>query len=143
MALQNDLELIQWLDHLGYEVVCASHGEEVLELYADARAAGQPFDAVIVDACCAGDDGLIAFRHILAEANTRMCPCAGVLILNEDQAEWKDRVEAYPKMALLVRPVTLKQLLTTVNDLVDWNGMSGVQSLRPGQTLVAFVKSRS
>jgi membrane-bound lytic murein transglycosylase D len=34
-------------------------------------------------------------------------------------------------------------LQVTVNDLVDWNGMSGVQSLKPGQTLVAFVKSRS
>jgi peptidoglycan lytic transglycosylase D len=34
-------------------------------------------------------------------------------------------------------------LQVTVSDLVDWNGMSGAQNLKPGQTLVAFVKSRS
>ena len=45
------------LDHLGYEVVCASHGEEVLELYAAAGAAGQPFDAVIVDLTVPGGMG--------------------------------------------------------------------------------------
>jgi membrane-bound lytic murein transglycosylase D len=34
-------------------------------------------------------------------------------------------------------------LQVTVNDLAGWNGMSGVHSLKPGQTLVAFVKSRT
>jgi len=30
-----------------------------------------------------------------------------------------------------------------VIDLLGWNGMSGERNLRPGQTLVAFVRSRS
>jgi membrane-bound lytic murein transglycosylase D len=34
-------------------------------------------------------------------------------------------------------------LQVTVNELMGWNGMSGEHSLKPGQTLVAFVKSRS
>ncbi len=34
-------------------------------------------------------------------------------------------------------------LQVTVIDLVSWNGMAPDRSLRPGQTLVAFVKSRS
>jgi membrane-bound lytic murein transglycosylase D len=34
-------------------------------------------------------------------------------------------------------------LQVTVNELMGWNGMSGERSLKPGQTLVAFVKSRS
>lgn len=33
-------------------------------------------------------------------------------------------------------------LQVTVSDLVGWNGMSGAGSLKPGQTLIAFVKSR-
>ena len=33
-------------------------------------------------------------------------------------------------------------LQVTVNDLMGWNGMSGDHSLKPGQTLVAFVKTR-
>jgi membrane-bound lytic murein transglycosylase D len=34
-------------------------------------------------------------------------------------------------------------LQVTVNELMGWNGMSGERNLKPGQTLVAFVKSRS
>jgi membrane-bound lytic murein transglycosylase D len=34
-------------------------------------------------------------------------------------------------------------LQVTVNDLAGWNGMSGVHGLKPGQTLIAFVKSRT
>ena len=34
-------------------------------------------------------------------------------------------------------------LQVTVVDLVSWNGMTGDHSIRPGQTLVAFVRSRS
>jgi len=34
-------------------------------------------------------------------------------------------------------------LQVTVVDLVSWNGMSGDRSIKPGQTLVAFVRSRS
>jgi LysM repeat protein len=34
-------------------------------------------------------------------------------------------------------------LQVTVNELMGWNGMSGEHSLRPGQTLVAFVKTRN
>jgi len=34
-------------------------------------------------------------------------------------------------------------LQVTVNDLAGWNGMSGIHSLKPGQTLIAFVKSRT
>jgi len=34
-------------------------------------------------------------------------------------------------------------LQVTVNELIGWNGMSGGHSLKPGQALVAFVKTRS
>jgi membrane-bound lytic murein transglycosylase D len=34
-------------------------------------------------------------------------------------------------------------LQVTVLELVGWNGMSGDRSIKPGQTLVAFVRSRS
>jgi membrane-bound lytic murein transglycosylase D len=33
-------------------------------------------------------------------------------------------------------------LQVTVNELMGWNGMSGERNLKPGQTLVAFVKTR-
>jgi membrane-bound lytic murein transglycosylase D len=34
-------------------------------------------------------------------------------------------------------------LQVTVNELADWNNVSGTHGLKPGQTLVAFVKSRT
>jgi membrane-bound lytic murein transglycosylase D len=34
-------------------------------------------------------------------------------------------------------------LQVSVNELMGWNGMSGERNLKPGQTLVAFVKTRS
>jgi membrane-bound lytic murein transglycosylase D len=34
-------------------------------------------------------------------------------------------------------------LQVTVNELMGWNGMSGERNLKPGQTLVAFVKTRN
>jgi membrane-bound lytic murein transglycosylase D len=34
-------------------------------------------------------------------------------------------------------------LQVTVNELMGWNGMSGERNLKPGQTLVAFVRTRS
>ncbi|MGH8230830.1 MAG: LysM peptidoglycan-binding domain-containing protein, partial [Steroidobacteraceae bacterium] len=36
-----------------------------------------------------------------------------------------------------------KLLQVTVSELMDWNGISHHHSLKPGQTLVAFVKTRS
>ena len=34
-------------------------------------------------------------------------------------------------------------LQVRVNELMGWNGMAGQRNLKPGQTLVAFVKARS
>ena len=45
------------LEHLGYDVACAAHGEEALEHYARAQADGQPFAAVIVDLTVPGGMG--------------------------------------------------------------------------------------
>jgi len=37
------------LSRLGYEVECASNGEEAVEAYARAKEKGRPFDVVIMD----------------------------------------------------------------------------------------------
>jgi membrane-bound lytic murein transglycosylase D len=34
-------------------------------------------------------------------------------------------------------------LQVRVNELMGWNGMSAQRNLKPGQTLVAFIKARS
>ncbi|MEW6751028.1 MAG: GAF domain-containing protein [Candidatus Latescibacterota bacterium] len=45
------------LQHLGYQVVCAGDGAEGLSLYLEARAAGEPFAAVILDLTIPGGMG--------------------------------------------------------------------------------------
>ena len=45
------------LNYLGYEAVCADHGEEALLRFEQARALGEPFDAVIVDLTVPGGMG--------------------------------------------------------------------------------------
>ena len=62
VLFMDDEEILQelvsaMLAHLGYEVVCAAHGEEAIERYTAAHAAGRPFDAVIVDLTVPGGMG--------------------------------------------------------------------------------------
>jgi hypothetical protein len=99
------------------------HGFRVL-LSADpnravARFQEQPFDALVVDAGCAGEPGVHAFRTILNEAEYRKHACAGILILSEAQTAWAEKVGQHPRMAILVRPVTLRQLYLKLQELLS------------------------
>ena len=48
--------------------------------------------------------------------------CAGVLILNEDQAHWVEGIEIFPKSAILVRrsgePVTMRHIVDKLHEFV-------------------------
>ncbi|MEW6324026.1 MAG: response regulator [Nitrospirota bacterium] len=56
------------LTRLGYEVTCAEHGEQALERFKQARAAGRPFDLVILDLTVRGGMGgkeaIVKLRYI-------------------------------------------------------------------------------
>jgi len=59
------------LEHLGYETEAAADGEQAVALYAEARAAGRPFAAVVVDLTIPGGMGgveaLARLRELDAE----------------------------------------------------------------------------
>jgi hypothetical protein len=42
-----------------------------------------------------------------------------VLVLNPEQAAWNERLFMRPRMAVLVRPVTMRQLYTKMTELVE------------------------
>jgi len=86
------------------------------------RYRGQPFDALIVDAGATGEEGLVAYREIMDDAQRMHHPCGGVLILSENQADWKDRLFPNPRSCVLVRPITLKQLLLKVCEMMAAQG---------------------
>jgi serine/threonine protein kinase len=91
---------------MGYRVFVATDPLRALE-----RFRLQPFDALVLDAGTAGEEGRYTFELILLEAERQQWPCTGVLILSEEQAEWQQAIEPRPNQTILVRPVTLKQVV--------------------------------
>jgi CheY-like chemotaxis protein len=99
---------------MGYRVLLAADPTRAVERFRQ-----QPFDALVLDAGTTGEEGLEVFDHIMADAGRQQLSCAGILLLNEDQAEWQSRVKEGPAVAVLVRPgVTLKALSRQLRALV-------------------------
>lgn len=98
---------------IGYKVLAASDPERATERYYQ-----NPYDALIVDCGTTGDQGLLTFRQLMSGAETRGLRLGGILILSEAQASWVDNIEPRPMQAVLVRPVSLKQLQAKLTELV-------------------------
>jgi serine/threonine protein kinase len=77
----------------------------------------QPYDALIVDGASAGEEGLLIFERILAEALEKRIPCAAVLWLREDQADLTPRITT-PRTAVLVGRITFKTLRDQLQELL-------------------------
>jgi CheY-like chemotaxis protein/predicted Ser/Thr protein kinase len=101
------------LKKAGYRVLLAADPERALDRFRQ-----QPFDALVLDVGTTGEEGLRVFDRILCEAARRQLSCAGILILQPEQAEWVKSLPNYAAVAVLVRPVTMKQLLGKLNELV-------------------------
>jgi CheY-like chemotaxis protein len=101
------------LKERGYRVFIAADPVRALDRFRQ-----QPYDALVVDAGTTGEDGRLLFDRVLAEAERLRVSCAGVLILSEDQADWKERVEARGSVAILLRPVTMRQLYRTLQEVM-------------------------
>ena len=104
------------LKDLGYRVFIAADPARALDRYRQ-----QPYDGVIIDAGTTGEEGRLVFDQIFKEAARKTLPCAGILVLSEEQADWVKLVEARDhndKAVVLVRPVSLKQLHRKLQELV-------------------------
>jgi tRNA A-37 threonylcarbamoyl transferase component Bud32 len=99
---------------MGYRVLISADPQRALDRFRQ-----QPYDALVVDAETAGEDGKLIFEHVVDEAERKQFKCAGVLILGEGQADWAGAIRLRPNMAVLVRPgVTLKVLKRTLEELL-------------------------
>jgi serine/threonine protein kinase len=98
---------------LGYRVLIANDPSRAID-----RFRLQPFDAMLVDVGTVGEDGLLVFERVLKEAQDKRVPFAGIVLLSEDQAHLADRVPQRNNAAVLVRPVTLKQVNRKLNELL-------------------------
>lgn len=93
------------LKELGYRVLLSADPTRCLERYRQ-----QPFDAIIMDAGTVGEEGLLLFERVMKEAARKSVPLAGILVLNQEEASWADRIEPGDGASVMVRPITLKQL---------------------------------
>jgi tRNA A-37 threonylcarbamoyl transferase component Bud32/CheY-like chemotaxis protein len=93
----------------GYRVLLAADPKRALDRFRQ-----QPFDALVVDAGTTDEDGFQVFSQIMSESERQGLSCAGLLILNEDQAEWAKKVRPHPRQAVFVRSEGRK---VTVRDL--------------------------
>jgi CheY-like chemotaxis protein len=101
------------LKEFGYRVLLAADPVRALD-----RFRTQPFDALILDAGTVGDDGLHVFERVMKEADRRELRCAGIVIFSEEQAPMTDRVASRPNVAVMVRPITIRQLQGKLKELV-------------------------
>lgn len=86
------------------------------------RYAQQPYHVAIIDAGTVGRDGVAAYNDVLKAADAAQMDVAAVLILSENQAAWAADAREHAGGRVLVRPVTMKQLLDVVRELVEGAG---------------------
>lgn len=99
------------LKEYGYRVLISINAAQAVARYNQ-----KPFHAIIVDCGTANRDGLEAYKKVLDQADRQRVGCAGILILNEDQAGWAEEVSAASNSSVLVRPVLMKQIIQTLRD---------------------------
>jgi CheY-like chemotaxis protein len=102
------------LKEKGFKVMVAADPARALDRFQDA-----PYDALIVDAQTTGEPGLMKFREVLSAADADGYPTVGILIVSDKQADWGQRLMPRPGQAVLVRPVTLSQLLGRLCELLE------------------------
>ncbi len=99
---------------LGFRVYMAIDPVRALDRYRQ-----QPYQGLVIDAGTTGEDGLILFDRIMAEADKVGSRLGGILILSEDQADWQLRVKKRPTSCVMVRPAaTMKQLHRKLRELM-------------------------
>jgi serine/threonine protein kinase len=118
----------QKFKELGYRVLLSADPARALDRFRQ-----QPFDALVLDAGTTGEDGRLVFEHILREAERQALSYAGILILSAEQARWAKELPPRPRVAVLVRPLTLKQVHLKLQQLVPLAAETKKQVQRQAQ----------
>lgn len=97
--------LREMLRRMGYRVLLAADPARAWERFSE-----NPFDALIVDVGTTGPDGAKVFQRIMTDARDRQIKCAGIALFNENQADEAQLVPTDAATAVLLRPVSAKEL---------------------------------
>ena len=71
-----------------------------------------------MDLGTAGEEGLEIFEHIINEADRQDLTCAGIALLAEEQADWGSKINPHPRVSVLIRPLTIKDVCQLLTELV-------------------------
>jgi len=107
--------LRQKFRELGYKVLIAADPQRAVDRYRS-----QPYELLLIDAGSTGIEGIRAFELVLRDANLTTKHFGGVLILNAEQGPMSKDVALTGHGAVLVRPVTLKQVNGKLQELYQW-----------------------
>jgi serine/threonine protein kinase len=100
------------LKEQGYRVLIASDPARALDRFRQ-----QPFDMLIVNASTTGEDGCFTFQRILEESQRQQIPCRGILLVDPEQAHWRDRLAEKPGVQVLIQPQKFRQLLNAIQSM--------------------------
>jgi hypothetical protein len=82
----------------------------------------QPYHALVIDAATSGDEALETYRVIQKEADKQQAPLAVVLILDEEQENWRHRIKETEHLSILTFPVKKGLLESTLARLLNLEG---------------------
>ena len=97
----------------GYRVFISINAAQAV-----ARFQEQPYDALIVNCGTADRAGLDAYEKVMQEADLKRQECAGIVILSREQAHWQERSRLFPKSAVLILPVGIKQIMQKLDEFI-------------------------
>jgi serine/threonine protein kinase len=99
----------------GFRVLLSADPNRAVHRYEE-----QPYHSLIVDVGTAGEAGIQAIKKIVKESDEMDLTIAAVVVLEESQADWAERVPKHPGVAILTRPgVTLKMLHETLAEMLE------------------------
>jgi serine/threonine protein kinase len=106
--------LRQKLKELGFRVLISAEPIRAVE-----RFNMSPFEMLIMDAGATGEEGRFAFDGIMNEASRKHLPCAGILIVNDDQERWAKQMEPAPDRVALIRPISMKHVTNAISKVLE------------------------
>lgn len=104
----------------GFRVLISADPAQAIKRYHE-----QPYHAVIVDAGSIGDGGVDLYNHLMSAADGAALDLAGVLLLAEKQVELSINADEHDRGAVMVFPVSMRELLAKITDLVPDAGGDG------------------
>ena len=125
VAEDNDINALlarALLPKLGHRPVVATRGDAALETYFGARAAGTPFDLILMDVRMPGIDGLEATRRIrTAEAKAGQRPVPVIALTANAFPEHREACLAAGMTGFITKPLDRERLMRALDEVFACN----------------------